>query len=83
MPDCSDPWAAWRLIGGQLDDRVVLVDHAARAFDQHSWTSVEELGSAMFEWIEAWCNPRRRHTSLGMLALAEYEALHTTATPAA
>lgn len=51
--------------------------------DQQSWASVEELGSAIFEWIEAWYNPRRRHTSLGMLAPAEYEALHTAATPAA
>ena len=51
--------------------------------DQQSWASVEDLGSAIFEWIEAWYNPRRRHTSLGMLSPAEFEALHTTATPAA
>lgn len=35
------------------------------------------LGGAIFEWIGAWYNPRRRHTSLGMLAPAEFEALHT------
>jgi transposase InsO family protein len=47
------------------------------------WTTKAELGSAIFEWIEAWYNPRRRHTSLEMLAPAEFEALHTTAVTAA
>jgi transposase InsO family protein len=51
--------------------------------DQHHWDSVDELGGAIFEWIEAWYNPRRRHTSLGMLSPVEYEALHTAAQPAA
>ena len=32
------------------------------------WETPEDLGSAIFEWIEAWYNPRRRHTSVGMLA---------------
>lgn len=30
--------------------------------DQHRWDSADELGGAIFEWIEAWYNPRRRHT---------------------
>src|SRR5690349_8805386 len=38
--------------------------------DQGSWRTPEQLGTAIFEWIEAWYNPRRRHTSLGMLAPA-------------
>lgn len=51
--------------------------------DQQHWQSVDELGSAIFEWIEAWYNPRRRHTSLGMLAPVEFESLHTASKPAA
>lgn len=51
--------------------------------DQSSWDSPEQLGSAIFEWIEAWYNPRRRHTSLAMLSPVEFEALHTAANPAA
>lgn len=61
--------------------------------DQRIWESPEELGSAIFEWIEAWYNPRRRHTSIGMLSPVEYEhhwqqsqapaALHTAANGAA
>ena len=48
-----------------------------------SWDSRTQLASAMFEWIEGFYNPRRRHTSLGNLSPAEYEALHTAAEIAA
>ena len=51
--------------------------------DTRRWTSQEQLASAIFEWIEAWYNPRRRHTSLGMLSPVEFEALHTAAEIAA
>jgi putative transposase len=51
--------------------------------DQHDWDSPEQLASAIFEWIEAWYNPRRRHTALGMLAPHTFENLHTTAITAA
>ena len=51
--------------------------------DTESWSSQEELASAIFEWIEAWYNPRRRHTSLEMLAPHEFETLHTAADTAA
>lgn len=58
--------------------------------DQAIWDSPEQLGAAIFEWIEAWYNPRRRHTSIGMLSPVEYEhhwrnqeTLHTAAEGAA
>jgi putative transposase len=56
--------------------------------DQKTWQTPEQLASAIFEWIEAWYNPRRRHTALGMLAPVEYEhhqrtTLHTAAEGAA
>lgn len=51
--------------------------------DTGRWGSQEQLASAIFEWIEAWYNPRRRHTSLDMLAPHEYETLHTAAVTAA
>jgi len=47
--------------------------------DTRRWTDRAELGSAIFEWIEAWYNPRRRHTALGMLTPADYETRHTAA----
>jgi putative transposase len=56
--------------------------------DQKTWQTPEQLACAIFEWIEAWYNPRRRHTALGMLAPVEYEhqqrtTLHTAAEGAA
>jgi len=51
--------------------------------DTRDWDTQDQLASAIFEWIEAWYTPRRRHTSLGDLAPADYEALHTGATTAA
>jgi len=51
--------------------------------DRRHWTSRVELASSMFDWIEGWYNPRRRHTSQGMLAPREFETLHTAAINAA
>lgn len=51
--------------------------------DRRDWDTRAELASAIFEWIEAWYNPRRRHSGLGMLSPHEFEALHTAASPAA
>ena len=51
--------------------------------DTRRWESQAQLASAIFEWIEVWYNPLRRHTSLGMLAPHEFEALHTAAGVAA
>lgn len=51
--------------------------------DRTTWDTRAQLASAMFEWIEGFYNPRRRHTSLGDLSPADYEALHNTAEIAA
>jgi transposase InsO family protein len=42
-----------------------------------------ELGSAIFEWIEAFYNPRRRHSALGYLSPVQFERLHAAALTAA
>jgi transposase InsO family protein len=51
--------------------------------DRRSWTTRKELASAIFEWIEAWYNPRRRHTSIDDLSPVDYERLYTAAVGAA
>jgi len=48
-----------------------------------TWPSRVELASAIFEWIEGWYNPRRRHSSLGYLSPHDFEALHTVTLSAA
>ena len=52
-------------------------------YQRPRWATKADLASAIFEWIEAWYNPRRRHSSLGMISPVAYETLHTTAEPAA
>jgi hypothetical protein len=44
---------------------------------------IRPRSGAMFEWIEGFYNPHRRHTSLGDLSPADYGALHTAAEIAA
>jgi putative transposase len=51
--------------------------------DQQIWTSRDELASAIFEWIEAWYNPTRRHSALEWLSPIDYETAHTPAAEAA
>lgn len=52
--------------------------------DRHTWNSRTELASAIFEWIEGFYNPRRRHTALTdhrgrSLSPATFETLHNRA----
>ena len=47
------------------------------------WTSRSELAAAIFEWIEAWYNPHRRHTSIGDLSPVDYERAHAPSSDAA
>lgn len=44
--------------------------------DRHHWTTRDELASAIFEWIESFYNPTRRHSSVGMLSPIDYETEH-------
>src|SRR5829696_5713488 len=45
--------------------------------DRKTWNSRDELANAIFEWIECWYNPTRRHSSIGMLSPVDFEQLHT------
>jgi len=51
--------------------------------DRRRWDTRRQLASAVFEWIEAWYNPRRRHTSIDDLSPIEYERLHAPTVGAA
>jgi putative transposase len=44
--------------------------------DRQSWATREELANATFAFIEAFYNPRRRHSTLGYLSPADYERQH-------
>ena len=47
--------------------------------NRRSWPSRLELQSAVFEYLEAFYNRQRRHSTLGMVSPAEYERTQTTA----
>ena len=51
--------------------------------DRHRWTSRQELASAIFDYVEAFYNPRRRHSSIGHLSPVEFESRHTVEADAA
>lgn len=44
--------------------------------DQHRWSTKDQLANAMFEWIECWYNPTRRHSYNDHLSPVEFEAAH-------
>lgn len=45
--------------------------------DTKQWQTRDELANAIFEWIECWYNPKRRHSSIGMHSPVTFETLHT------
>ncbi len=44
--------------------------------DSKKWQTRDELAKAVFEWIECWYNPNRRHSSFGMYSPVTFETLH-------
>lgn len=47
--------------------------------DRQRWTTRAELAQAIFEYVEGFYNPTRRHSSLGMLSPNDFEHQHTGA----
>ena len=47
--------------------------------DRQAWRTRAELANAIFEWIEAFYNPIRRHSSLRNYSPLEFEQQHHTA----
>ena len=41
--------------------------------DEHHWATRHQLALAIFDWIEGWYNPRRRHSYCEMLSPIDYE----------
>ncbi len=47
--------------------------------DRHSFQSRREAGRSVFEFIEGWYTPHRRHSSIGQVSPARYEMEHALA----
>ena len=41
---------------------------------KHDWDTREDARRAIFRYIETWYNRKRRHSTLGYISPAEYEA---------
>jgi putative transposase len=64
-------------IGDALDNAVAESFFASlqcELLDSCHWATRAELARAMFEWIEAFYNPTRRHATLNHLSPIDYEA---------
>ena len=46
---------------------------AGGALDTRRWSTRIELSTAIFDWIEAFYNPTRRHSSLDMMSPNQFE----------
>ena len=80
-------WSArWAAVGSALDNAMAQSFFGTlqlELLDSRTWTTRVELASAIFEWIEGWYSPRRRHTSVGDLSPVDYERKPATAVDAA
>jgi len=64
-------------VGDALDNAVAESFYATlqtELLDRYSWPTRSKLRSAIFEYIEAFYNRKRRHSSLDYLSPAEFEA---------
>jgi putative transposase len=50
-----------------------------RALDRHRFRTRTEARMAVFDYLEGFYNPRRRHSALGQLSPANYERSHQPA----
>jgi putative transposase len=49
--------------------------------DRHSFPSQAEARTAIFQFIEGWYNPHRRHSSLNYLSPVDFERCHAVVPP--
>ena len=73
-------------VGDALDNAVAESFFATlqcELLDRRSWPTRRAFSTAVFDFVEAFYNRRRRHSTLGYLSPAEYELLHLRAAPAA
>jgi putative transposase len=67
-------------VGDALDNAVAESFFASlqtELLDRRVWDNRHQLAQAIFEWVEAWYNPRRRHSALDYLSPIQFEAHHT------
>ena len=76
VPACSAPWDRSAIASTTRVAESFFGTLQLELLDEHHWESRQQLAQAIFEWIEAWYNPRRRHSYCQMLSPVDYEAAH-------
>jgi len=71
-----------RLLGNAMIEST-LGRGQAGLLNRRRWRTRLELADALFEYLEIYCNRRRRHSALGMLTPIEYELRINAAQPEA
>ena len=69
-------------VGDCYDNAVCETFHATLKKERiyrRSWPTRAAARTAVFEYIEGWYNPHRRHSTLGCLSPAEFERHHAAA----
>jgi putative transposase len=61
----------------------VIASFKCELVHRRSFRTRDGARSECFAWIEGWYNARRRHSALGYLSPADFEARHLAAVPAA
>lgn len=67
-------------VGDCYDNAVCETFHASLKKEKiyrQSWPTRAAARTAIFEYIEGWYNPRRRHSTLGYLSPIQFEQQHT------
>jgi hypothetical protein len=73
-------------VGDCYDNAVCETFHATLKKEKvyrQSWPTRAAARTAIFQYIEGWYNPRRRHSTLGYLSPIEFERQHTDLTQTA
>jgi putative transposase len=58
---------------GDAYDNAMCESFFASLLDRRRFKTQIEAKTAVFEWIEGWYNPHRRHSSIGYLSPVNYE----------
>jgi putative transposase len=75
-PDCSVQWGRSATASTTPFAESFFGTLQLELLDEHHWENRQQLAQAIFEWIEAWYNPMRRHSYCQMLSPVDYEAAH-------
>ena len=72
-PGCSARWAPSATASTTAVAEASSPALQRELLDQHHWTSRAQLATAIFDWIECWYNPHRRHCYCDGLSPIDYE----------